>query len=155
MSRRIQIYHAVTKSEGGNYEHTDIGVVVFGPAGKAELFHDVEVVLMACADVLNCGNGTSHYGWTVNGRKDQRDIRNAGTIIAGWDRDFGCSMRSDKEISRTLILDAGEFVSRGGVTWRVTTPTRTPEQVKHGGHNDLTPDETLRFIAETILRPCA
>lgn len=150
MSRRIQIYRTVNETQGG-IDFTELGVVVYGPAGKAELFHDVEVVLMACADVLNGGSGTAIYAWTVNGQKDQRRIRSAATIIGGWDQDRGCAVRADKELSRTLILDAGEFVSRGEVTWRVTTPARTPEQIKHCGHQDLTPAEMLRFIAETLL----
>lgn len=150
MSRRIQIYRSENETAGG-IDFIETGVVIYGPAGKAELFHDVEVVLMACADVLNGGSGTAIYAWTVNGQKDQRSIRSAATIISGWDRDRGCGVRSDKELSRTLILDAGEFAQRGEVTWRVTTPGRTPEQIQQCGHQDLTPAEMLRFIAETLL----
>ncbi len=152
MSRRIQIYLSENETAGG-VTFKEIGVVVYGPAGKAELFHDIEVVLMACADVLNGGSGTARHQWTVNEQqRDRRSIRNAATIIQGWDRDTGCAFRSDKEVSRTLILDAGEAVWRGEVSWFINTPARTPEQIKVLGRLILTPAETLRFIAETLLK---
>tara|TARA_R110002050_G_scaffold191532_9_gene326346 strand:- start:558 stop:1022 length:465 start_codon:yes stop_codon:yes gene_type:complete len=151
MSRRIQIHRINYKSCCGLWDTTELHITVYSVSGKAELSHDPEVILMACADVLNRGNATGNMGWSVNGLKDERRIRHAATIIHDWADDGRSALRDKQtEVSRELIFDAGEVASRGEVIWRVTTPRREP--TPWSPHNDLTACEVLRHVAEIIIK---
>jgi hypothetical protein len=156
MSRRIQIHRLISRpyTHSPEYLRTYLELVVYGPAGKAALQHDLEMLIMAIADLINGGSHTARCQWVINDAKPD-ETPTAMTVIHGWDKNPGSYSRELEEKQpapvREILFDAGEVTSRGETVWKAKskgTRTRSPlaDQI-------LYPAEMLRAAIELIMYP--